>query len=99
MKEQPKHCALCERERSLSFHHLIPKKTHKRSYAFNRFSKEEMNTRGIYLCSDCHRMVHRKIDHRSLAETYNTLEALKEHPELATFVAWVRKQRKRTKIR
>ena len=99
MSTQPTNCALCERERKLSFHHLIPRKTHKRSYVFNRFSKQECQTRGIYLCGDCHRMVHRKIDHRSLAETYNTLEALQQHPEIATFVNWVRKQRKRSKIR
>ncbi len=97
MAKAPRACVLCERERSLTFHHLIPKKTHKRSYARKAFTKEEMYTRGIYLCRDCHRMVHRHIDHRSLALQYNTLEALQEHPELIKFIAWVKKQRKRAK--
>ena len=97
--DKQKTCALCERERVLTFHHLIPKKTHKRTYVRNQFSKMEMQTRGIYLCKDCHRMVHRHIDHRTLALEYNTLEALQVHPELEKFISWVRKQRKRAKLK
>ena len=98
MPASTKTCQLCDRERPLTFHHLIPKKTHKRTYVRNRFTKQEMQARGIYLCKDCHRVVHRFIDHRSLAMSYNTLEALQQHPEIEKFVGWVKKQRKRAKL-
>jgi hypothetical protein len=94
-------CALCARERPLTFHHLIPRTVHSNKWFRRRFSREEM-AQGLDLCSDCHSAIHRIIpNEKELARDYRTREALLEHPELATFVTWVStregKQRYRTK--
>lgn len=90
-------CDLCERDRPLTFHHLIPKKVHKKSILLKQYSKDEMLTLGIFICSDCHRTIHRHIDHIDLARLYNTKEALLGHPEISKFVKWVAKQNKKVK--
>ena len=97
MNESADTCAFCERERPLTFHHLIPKKVHKKPMLQKKYSKEEMLTLGILLCSDCHSTIHRHIDHIELARLYHTKEALLGHPEISKFVKWVSKQDKRVK--
>jgi len=90
-------CALCERERPLTFHHLVPKKVHKKSILLKKFTKEEMQTMGLMLCTDCHKTIHRHIDHIELGRFYHTQEALLGHPEISKFVKWVAKQDKKVK--
>ncbi|MCE7991647.1 MAG: hypothetical protein HEP71_06695 [Roseivirga sp.] len=97
VSEQQNACALCERERPLNFHHLIPKKVHKKSILLKQFSKEEMQTRGLLLCSDCHKTIHKHIDHTDLGRFYHSREALLDHPEVAKFVKWAARQDKRVK--
>lgn len=84
---------MCGRDRPLSFHHLIPRRNHRRNGFQRRFSKEAMRTRGIWLCGDCHRMLHRRFDARELGLELNTLDAILAEPEVQRFLAWVRKQR------
>ena len=82
-------CVLCERERELTFHHLIPRTVHSNKWFRRRFTREQMAA-GLDLCADCHSAIHRFIpSEKELARDYNTLEALLAHPELASFVAWV----------
>ena len=38
----------------------------------------------------CHRQIHALLTETQLARHYNTVESLKAHPELATFLAWVK---------
>lgn len=40
--------ALCDRERLLTFHHLIPEKVQKKSVLLRQFSKEQMLTTGCW---------------------------------------------------
>jgi hypothetical protein len=40
----------------------------------------------------CHRMIHRVFDERALANEFADPEAVRAHPEIARFVAWVRRQ-------
>jgi hypothetical protein len=40
----------------------------------------------------CHRMLHRVFSETDLAATYNTPEAVRTQPEMARFVAWVRRK-------
>lgn len=87
-------CALCERDRPLTFHHAIPRTLHKKRWVKARFSADELHD-GAWLCRDCHDAVHRFIPHRELAESFRTLEALRAHPEVARFVAWIARQRGR----
>lgn len=90
-------CEMCEREMETTFHHLIPKKNHNKNWCKKMFTREEMKTRGIDVCKDCHSTIHRFIDHKTLARKYNTLELLMAHPDIANFVEWVSKQRKKAK--
>lgn len=91
--DPPERCELCQRVDRLEFHHLIPRRNHRRGMFRRRFSKEDLVFRGAWLCRDCHRMLHKRFDHRTLGWELNTLAAIREHPEVQKFVAWVRTQR------
>jgi len=90
-------CALCDREKELTFHHLIPKKNHSKNWCKRMFTKIEMKTRGIHVCRDCHSAIHRFISHVDLGKIYNTKKMLMTHPEIRKFVTWVSRQRKKAK--
>jgi len=90
-------CELCGRDKELTFHHLIPRINHSKNTFQKLFSRNEMITRGIAVCRDCHSTIHRLIDNKSLGLVYNTREKLLEHEGVARFVQWVKKQAKRVK--
>jgi hypothetical protein len=72
-------CPLCERvipKSQRDAHHLVPK------------SKGGRQTE--YLHRVCHRQIHALLTESQLARQYATVEALLAHPELQTFVAWVK---------
>ncbi len=92
-----KNCELCNREKELTFHHLIPKKNHKIKYIREKYSFLNINSYGIKICRDCHKMIHKLIPHKLLALDYNTMEKLKNHPELKKFIEWVKSQTKKVK--
>ena len=85
-------CALCEREVALTFHHLIPRKVHRRTRFRRQYSRETLNE-GVMLCRLCHRGVHRLYDEMTLATRLNTLDALQLDEAVQRHVVWVRKQR------
>ena len=89
MKTGP--CALCGRSAPLTFHHLIPKKVHRRPRFARRYSKAEL-ARGIDVCRLCHRAIHRFHDEMTLAQELDTLEALRADPALARHVRWAARQ-------
>ena len=72
-------CPLCERKIPLSqrdAHHLVPK------------SKGGRKTE--YLHRICHRQIHALFNETELARQYDSVDALLSHPDIATFVAWVK---------
>jgi len=72
-------CPLCDRPippAQADRHHLVPK------------SKGGRQTE--FLHRICHRQVHALLTETELARQYATVEALRQHPELQTFVAWVK---------
>ncbi|WP_062310836.1 HNH endonuclease [Polynucleobacter sinensis] len=72
-------CPICERpipEAQKDAHHLIPK------------SKGGKTTE--YLHRICHRQIHALFSENELAREFNNASHLKEHPEMAKFIAWVR---------
>jgi 5-methylcytosine-specific restriction protein A len=72
-------CALCEREVArISKHHLTP--------------KSEGGTRTTDLCPACHKTLHKFFTNRTLARELNTIDALRQNPEVQKYLAWVRKQ-------
>jgi hypothetical protein len=90
---QPQVCELCGREKTLTFHHLIPKKMHRKGRTLRRFDRAELHTRGLWLCRLCHRQIHRFYSEDELAETLNTREAIVRDPRMSRFLKWARKQK------
>ena len=97
MKTEVAICELCEREQVLTFHHLVPRKTHSKRPVTRLHTKEYMQV-GINVCVDCHRTIHRRFDHMTLALEYYTLELLKHHEKLIKFVSWIKRQTKKAKM-
>ncbi|NNC98222.1 MAG: hypothetical protein HKN88_09155 [Gammaproteobacteria bacterium] len=86
-------CALCGRNQFLTFHHLIPRMCHRKKYFRSRFTKSEMQTRGLDICQDCHHFIHTQKDEKTLGREFNTLDALKNAEWMKTFIAWVVKKK------
>lgn len=85
-------CQLCDRDvSSLTEHHLVPRQHTKRK-------KLDLGET-IDICPACHRQIHVLFDNRRLAEELNTVERLQTNPEMAKFLAWVRKQNPDRKVR
>lgn len=84
-------CALCGRRAPLTFHHLIPRKVHRRPRFLRRHTKAELAA-GVRVCRLCHRAIHRFHDEMTLARELNTLAALRADPRLARHAAWAAKQ-------
>lgn len=72
-------CPLCGRgipPAQRDAHHLVPKSKGGRQTAL--------------LHRVCHRQIHAVLTETELARQYATVEALREHPTLKVFVAWVK---------
>jgi len=85
-------CCLCGRHTELTFHHLIPRKVHRRNF-FRKTFEREVLLQGIDICRLCHKGLHRLYDEMTLAKQLNTLEALRADPAIQRHIQWVRKQR------
>lgn len=105
-------CEMCERFVSRSFHHLIPKETHNRYLSKGRLpnnlldttigaelTRSWLNTHGIMICRTCHGTIHRTERNEILAEQYNTLDRLLEHPKLYAFAKYNSTQPCRMRVR
>jgi len=51
-------------------------------------SKEELKET-VDSCVPCHDHLHATFTEKELAESYNTVAKLLEHPDMQTFVAWI----------
>lgn len=88
-------CALCGRGVPLTFHHLIPRRNHRKKSFRERFGLDEMRRRGLWLCRLCHDAVHTHFDEVTLGTRLNTLEALQAEPVLQRHAQWARRQTRR----
>lgn len=86
-------CKLCNRVKPLSFHHLIPVTVHKNKWFKKNFDKMDMKTRGLMLCSDCHKYIHQSYGAKELGRRLNTEEALRNDSKIAKFLKFVRKKK------
>lgn len=75
-------CPLCERPipkgARASLHHLVPR------------LKGGRDGPTVRLHHICHNAIHAAIGEAELARRYASVEALRAHPEVARFIAWVR---------
>lgn len=91
----PGECPICNRQMPLTFHHLIPKSTHKKMIKL--YSKEHLCSRGIDICRPCHSHIHRLIPLMDMAEHYNTLESILSHKGVKKWIPYIRKQKMTSK--
>jgi len=83
-------CCLCDRERGdITRHHLIPRTMHSKKWVKERFLITTLRIT-VPMCKPCHKQIHELITEKDMAREYNTVEDLKAHPEVATWVEWVR---------
>ena len=84
MGAAPPICALCGRPIPAgvpqSRHHLVPK------------LRGGKGGETVLLHQICHKEIHATLSETELARVYNTPEALRAHPHLAKFAAWVAKR-------
>lgn len=85
-------CACCGRMTTLTFHHLIPRKLHRRTAFKKRYSREELN-QGIAVCRACHNGIHDLYNEMQLAKEFSNLNALLADAALQRHFAWVAKQK------
>ncbi|MBS2017922.1 MAG: HNH endonuclease [Deltaproteobacteria bacterium] len=79
-------CPLCERPNDdPTDHHLVPK------------SRGGKVTETI--CRDCHKAIHAVFSNKELETTYNTVDALMAHEELAKMIRFIAKQQGRVRVR
>ncbi len=72
-------CALCGRQvRHVSKHHLIP--------------KSEGGREVVPLCQPCHKTLHSFFTNQTLLKELHTIDQLRAEPEIARYLAWIRKQ-------
>lgn len=93
----PGFCELCSRgPMKLTFHHLIPRKTHKKMVKRGFFEKDDLN-RGATICRPCHSTIHRLFDHEKLAMELNTVDRLLDEQEVQKWIRYAVKQKIREK--
>ncbi len=92
--DEPIPCALCARSftrAQITKHHCLPK------------AKGGTEDHVELLCRQCHGMIHATFTNQTLAALYPTIDQLRQAPELAKFLTWVRKlpptRRKQNKSR
>ena len=76
----------------ISLHHLIPLTLHSRIKKKGGADAADLE-RTVPLCRACHNAVHKAEEDASLADSYDTLEALRGHPEIARFAEWASKEK------
>ncbi len=88
----PETCELCCRATALTWHHLIPRKLHRRNFFKKKYTREQLQARAR-LCRACHRGLHKLYDEMTLGKTLDSIEKLREDPVVMRHVAWVARQK------
>jgi hypothetical protein len=70
-------CFLCGRPlgRRVEWHHPVPK---------SRGGRDQVPIHPI-----CHRIIHASLGNKELAGAYSSADALRAHPDIARFLAWI----------
>ncbi len=85
-------CPCCRRNALLTYHHLIPRKLHRRNRFKKNYTREQLN-QGIEVCRQCHSGIHARYDEMTLCQNFSEPAAILSDPELSKFFEWVSRQR------
>ncbi|KAI0127420.1 hypothetical protein BJ170DRAFT_371931 [Xylariales sp. AK1849] len=86
--QRPGDCSLClRRTEAITSHHLYPQRTH----IPGRFIPEQ-EAAVVMLCWPCHCIMHRLITHERLAGFFHSIEAIKVHRGIKSWLRWARQQ-------
>ena len=85
-------CTCCGRVTELTFHHLIPRSQHRKTWCQKRFTRPE-RAAGIAVCRLCHNGIHDRFDEKTLGREYHTLAALLSDADLQRHFQWAAKQK------
>jgi hypothetical protein len=88
-------CPCCRRQQALTFHHLIPKKLHRRARFKQTFTRQHLSL-GVYLCRPCHSGIHDLYSEMVLAKDFADIESLLCDDGLRRHFDWVSKQKAQT---
>ena len=82
-------CEVCKVDVSaLERHHLVPRAVLKRRRKRRKRDVRDEVVPCAWLCHTCHRMLHNYLDNGTLDHAYDSIAKLKQHPELAHYLAW-----------
>ena len=84
-------CALCEREERLTRHHPIPRARHHNKRNKREFPRQRVR-QVVGVCCPCHSQIHQLLSEKQLEREFNTVEKLRDHPEIAKFARWIRRK-------
>lgn len=73
----------------LTRHHLIPRTRHANRRNKRDFARDDVRSRIAWLCRPCHNHIHAVLSEKDMERHYNTVEALRDHPEIARFATWL----------
>ncbi len=83
-------CVLCGRgPLPLTRHHLVPRRVHRKPRFRKAFSRQALQQQVILVCRPCHNFIHYCRSEQDLALNHNTLETLRDIPELESFTDWL----------
>ena len=91
-RNHPAECTLCRKKRLLEFHHLIPRKIHRRTFYRRNFTRKELSI-GIWICRFCHKGLHKIYSEMELAKNFHDLERLRKDSKIQRHVTWAKKQK------
>ncbi|WP_089936922.1 hypothetical protein [Candidatus Entotheonella palauensis] len=93
-------CELCRREvGEVTKHHLILRTRHKNKKNKKDFARDDVKSRLADLCRPCHKQIHTVLTNKELERHYNSLEALRSHPDIRQFCVWIAKRPADTFVR
>lgn len=87
-------CALCGVADHLSFHHLVPRRVHRKRWVLARYSRDTLRQHGIWICRLCHDFLHRQFDEHTLAREFDRLDLLLANEAVQRHVRWAARQRR-----
>lgn len=83
-------CELCERPEELTKHHLIPRSEWHKNRHRKKYTRQEMAQLAAYVCRPCHEQIHMLFTNFQLANEFEIIEKLRQHPEIQKWLTFIK---------